>query len=259
MRRPLDRETPRAGERDVPALQGDLALPGGEGDAVLGEHTHFIGGALHRDVLVGPELLGVGVGAQAQGGVGGNGLDAARVGVEAGGLAADGAQRVRGREVGVALGAQGGVLAAEEAQVFGADEGRAARGVKVKLGAGEGLDGILQGAAARLGLAGILAVEGGGQLAAGAGVHGVGVRHPGLAAVTVAVMVAAQAERALLAGAVAEGLAQLPAGAQLGDGLAGVHLGAGHAAALRGAGGGAQQHALASAHHGPNFILGDFK
>ena len=98
-----------------------------------------------------------------------------------------------------------------------------------------------------------------GQLAAGCGVHGVGVRHPGLAAVTVAVMVAAQAERALLAGAVAEGLAQLPAGAQLGDGLAGVHLGAGHAAALRGAGGGAQQHALASAHHGPNFILGDFK
>ncbi len=98
-----------------------------------------------------------------------------------------------------------------------------------------------------------------GQLAAGCGVHGVGVRHPGLAAVTVAVMVAAQAKRALLAGAVAEGLAQLPAGAQFGHAHAGVHQGAGHAAALRGAGGCAQQHALASAHHGPNFILGDFK
>ena len=49
----------------VHAVSRWTALPSGERDAVLREDAHLVGGALHRDVLVGPELLGVGVGAAA--------------------------------------------------------------------------------------------------------------------------------------------------------------------------------------------------
>jgi hypothetical protein len=45
---------------------------------------------LHRQVFLAPDLLGIGVGTQAQTRIGRDGLDAAKVGVEARGLAAVG-------------------------------------------------------------------------------------------------------------------------------------------------------------------------
>ena len=72
----LHRPRARAGERDVAALELDLALAGREGDALAGLDADLAGGALHGQVLFGPDLLGIGVGAQAEYGVGGDGLDA---------------------------------------------------------------------------------------------------------------------------------------------------------------------------------------
>ena len=74
------------------------------------------------------------MGAQAQARVGGDGIDAARVGVQAGGLAADGAHGVGGGQVGVALRGQAGVLSAEQADAGRGDPAGAGRGVKVQQG-----------------------------------------------------------------------------------------------------------------------------
>ncbi len=52
MRSPLHRPVTRAGEGDVAALDDDLALAGGEGDAVAGLDADFVGGALHGQVFV---------------------------------------------------------------------------------------------------------------------------------------------------------------------------------------------------------------
>ena len=64
-------------------------------------------------------------------------------------------------------------------------------------------------------------------------------------------VVAGQALRPLLAGALAQGLAQLAGAFELRHGLHRVHLAAGHAAAHGRAGRGGEQQSLARAHHGP--------
>lgn len=246
MHRPLHRPLAWADEGDVAALDHDLTLACGQRDAVAGLDAHFVGGALHREVFVGPHLLGVGVGAQAQGAVGGDAVDAAGMGVEAGGLAADAAQGVGTGEVRVAVRGQAGVLAAEQADAGRGHEGGGAGGVQVQQGLGKFFNRVAQGAA--LGFLGRLPVHGAGVPALGLGVDGLGVLLQGLGGV-----VAAQALGALLGGALAQGVAQLVGGLELGHRLGGVHLGALHAGALRVARGAAEQQALPGAHHGPAF------
>ena len=52
MHRPLHRPSPRTREGDVPALEHNLALPCGQGDAVFGLHADLVGGALDGQVFV---------------------------------------------------------------------------------------------------------------------------------------------------------------------------------------------------------------
>lgn len=186
------------------------------------------------------------MGAQAQCRVGGDGLDAARVGVEAGGLAADAAEGVRAGELGVALRGQAGVLAAEQADAGGGHEGRGGGGVQVQQRFGEALDGVAQGAA--VGFPGFVALHGAAVLALGLRVHGVGVCLQGPLAI-----VAGQALCALLAGTLAQGITQLACGLELTHGFGGVHLGAVDAGALPAAGCGAHEQAFARAQGGPAF------
>ena len=77
------------------------------------------------------------------------------------------------------------------------------------------------------------------------GGHGVGVALQRLD-LCVWGIVAGQALRALLAGALAQGGAQLLRAFELRHGLGRIHLGAGHAGALGGAGAGAEQQADAA-------------
>ncbi len=77
MPRPLHRPRPRTGEGDVAALDDDLALPRRQRDALGCLNADLIRGALHRQVFLAPDLLRIGVGAQAQARVGGDRLDAA--------------------------------------------------------------------------------------------------------------------------------------------------------------------------------------
>ena len=245
MARPLHGPRPWAREGDVAALDLDLALARRQRDAAAGLNADLVGGALHGQVFVRPDLLRVGVGAQAQARVGGDGLDAAGVGVQAGGLAADGAHGVGCGQVGVALRGQAGVLAAEQADAGRGDPAGAGRGVEVQQGFGKTLHRIGQGAAA-LGLLGFLSTHAAFVAALRLGVHLLGVVLQRLLGV-----VAGQALRPLLAGALAQGLAQLAGALELRHGLHRVHLAAGHAAAHGRAGCGGEQQALARAHHGP--------
>lgn len=77
MTRPLHRPRPRTGEGDVAALDDDLALPCRQRDALACLNPNLIRGALHRQILLAPDLLGIGVGAQAQACIGRDRLDAA--------------------------------------------------------------------------------------------------------------------------------------------------------------------------------------
>ena len=70
---------------------------------------------MHRDALIGPDLLGIGGSTQAQLTIGGDGFDATGMRVQAGGLAADAAQGVACGQLHIALHGQAGVLAAEQA------------------------------------------------------------------------------------------------------------------------------------------------
>ena len=103
MPRPLHRELPRHREGDVPTLDHDLALPRRQGDAVFGLDADLIGRALHRDVLIRPQLLAVRVRPQAQRPIGRDALDAATVRVQAAGLPTHAAHGVGAGEVQIAL------------------------------------------------------------------------------------------------------------------------------------------------------------
>ena len=186
------------------------------------------------------------MGAQAQGAVGRDGLDAARVRVEAGGLAADAAEGVGAGQVGIALRAQTGVLAAEEADAGRCREGGRGGCVQVQQRLVEALDGVGQ-CAARC-LLGFLPVDAAFVLASGLRIDVVCVLLQGLPGI-----VAGQPLRALLAGALAERVAQLARGLELACCLGRVHLRAVDAGALCVAGRCRQQEALTCAHHGPAF------
>ena len=77
MTRPLHRPRPRTGEGDVAPLDDDLALPRRQRDALARLNPNLIRGALHRQVFLAPDLLRIGVSAQAQARVGRDRLDAA--------------------------------------------------------------------------------------------------------------------------------------------------------------------------------------
>ena len=128
---------------------------------------------MQRDALIGPYLLGIGVGTQAQLAIGGDGFDATSMRVQAGSLAADAAQGVACGQLHIALHGHAGVLAAKQADGGGRDECRCDRGVKVHQGLGKLFYGVGQGAA--LGFFSLLAVDAAAVFALGLRAHGIGM------------------------------------------------------------------------------------
>ena len=140
--------------------------------------------------------------------------------VQAGGLAADAAQGVACGQLHIALHGHAGVLAAEQADVGGCDECGRDRRVKVNQGLGKlfrwGQPGCDPWFLASCPLTLPLCLP-------WACAHGIGMALHGLLGIK-----AVQGLGALLLCALAQGLAQLLGGFELGHGLSGVHLGAAH-------------------------------
>ena len=92
---------PRTPEIDVRSFDDDLRLPSDQSNLALGEDLDFVVAAGHGDALVGEDVEFVRMRLQAHRPIGGDGLEAAALGVKAGGLAGDGGYGVRGAELGI--------------------------------------------------------------------------------------------------------------------------------------------------------------